>query len=85
MVAGEFIITIGNEPTLVLEENPERIQVIVINVSDEVIYVTRGMDASVGTGEIVKSGESYTFENAYTGVISAICESGGKDLKVFEL
>ena len=81
--------TIGTTTTLVLAANANRLYALLVNVSDEAIYLGLGTDAIQGEGlPLLTKGSHYEmsgkFDNLYIGVINGICASGGKKLLVTE-
>jgi len=76
--------TIGTTSTQVLAANSNRIQAILTNDSDEVIYVAKGVAAQLNKGiRLNAQGGSITITN-FKGAINAICTSGNKKLCVAE-
>ncbi len=77
--------TIANSSTAVLTANPDRAFVILVNDSDEAIYVTLGSTAVINSGiRLNATGGTLKLDNnsRYTGPIAAICASGSKNLTV---
>jgi hypothetical protein len=80
-------VTVGNTSTAVLALNTARKILILVNASDEAIYLSLSATAVQGDGIYLSpSGGALTLDlqGMYTGVISAICASGGKELTVME-
>ena len=77
-----FNVSIGTSSTQVLSANPNRKLLILVNDSDEPIYISLGATATLNNGvRLNKKGGSLTLDNPkYTGVINAICSTGGKNL-----
>ena len=77
-----FNVSIGTSSTQVLSANPNRKLLILVNDSDEPIYISLGATATLNNGvRLNKKGGSLTLDNPkYTGVINAICSIGGKNL-----
>lgn len=81
--------TIGNTTTTALAANASRVYALLVNDSDEVIYIKLGAAAVLNQGiRLNASGGSYEMSrqvgNLYTGAINAICASGSKKLLVTE-
>ena len=81
--------TVGATTTAVLAANANRLYALIVNDSDEVIYIYLGGNAVMNRGiRINASGGSYEMSknlgNLYTGVINGICTSGGKVALVLE-
>ena len=80
-------ITVGATSTSVLNINSIRRYALFINDSDEVIYLSLSDTAIMNQGiRLNANGGSYEIikDNLYNGAISAICESGNKNLVVVE-
>jgi len=80
-------VTVGNSSTTVLAANANRKGAVFVNDSDETIYLARGSTAVMNQGiRLNANGGSFEINatNLYTGVVSAICASGGKNLCVEE-
>ena len=80
-------VTVGNTSTTVLAANSDRKAAIFINDSDETIYLARGSTAAMNQGiRLNANGGSFEINatNLYTGVVTAICASGGKNLCIEE-
>ena len=80
-------VTVGTASTLVVAANPKRTDLVLVNDSDEAIYITRGNDAVMNEGiRLNATGGSYEInaDNIYLGAIYAICTSGSKNLTVSE-
>ena len=78
-------VTVGSVSTTILASNGARIEAIITNDSNQDIYLKYGTGASSGGGILLKSGGAFIIENIYTGIITGICASGGKNLTVIEL
>ena len=81
--------SIGTTSTTALASNAGRLYALLINDSDETIYLKLGVAAVANEGiRLNANGGSYEMSkklgNLYTGVINAICASGGKTLLVLE-
>ena len=74
---------------IALAANANRLYALLINDSDETIYLKLGATAVVNEGiRLNANGGNYEMSkklgNLYTGVINAICATGGKTLLVLE-
>ena len=70
--------------TLVLAANTDRIAAIIVNDSDEEIYLSLSGTAVMNEGIRLNPYGGTLNETEYTGIISAICETGTKNLTVCE-
>jgi hypothetical protein len=80
-------VTVGTASTVVLAANPARQYAIIVNDSDEAIYLSLGNDAQLNKGiRLNASGGSYEIleENMFTGRVTAISTSGSKVLTYIE-
>ena len=78
-------ITVANTTTAVLSAEQKRRHLLLINDSDETIYVGIGKPAVMNEGVRINSaGGSYEMidGSVYLHAINAICASGGKKLLV---
>jgi phage gp45-like len=80
-------VTVGNTSTAVAVANPHRKYLLLVNDSDEVIYIKLGAAAVLNQGiRINASGGSYEMTvqagNLYVGAINGICASGSKIMLV---
>ncbi len=85
----ESSITVGNTTTVVSSVKPSRGLLILVNDSNEVIYLGIGEAAVMNEGpRLNASGGNFTFSepngNLTSAVINAICSSGSKVLTVTE-
>ena len=81
--------SIGTTSTIALASNAGRLYALLINDSDETIYLKLGATAVANEGiRLNANGGNYEMSkklgNLYTGVINAICASGGKKLLILE-
>ena len=81
--------SIGATTTVALASNANRLYALLVNDSNEVIYLKLGADAVLNQGiRLNASGGNYAMSkklgNLYTGAINGICASGGKVLLVLE-
>ncbi len=82
-------VTAAVTTTAVLAANTDRLYALVINDSDEVIYIKLGASAVLNQGiRLNASGGNYEMSmklgNLYTGAINGISTSGGKVVLVTE-
>ena len=81
--------SIGTTSTTALASNASRLYALLINDSDETIYLKLGATAVANEGIRLNANDgnyemSKKLGNLYTGVINAICASGGKKLLILE-
>ncbi len=74
-------ITVASASTSVVSSNTNRNRVILVNDSSEAIYLALGATAVMNEGIRLNANGGSLIETEYTGVISAICSSGGKNLR----
>ena len=77
--------TVGATTTEVLAANGDRIEAILCNDSDEVMYLGFGNDAVLNKGTRLNRRGGTIIIVAFTGVVNAICASGSKNLCYSEL
>ena len=82
-------VTVGAATTVAKAANANRKYLLLVNDSDEVVYVKLGAAAVLNQGiRLNASGGSYEMSgalgNLYTGAVNAICASGSKTLLVTE-
>ena len=77
-----YNLSVGASSTQVLAANSSRKLLILVNDSDEDIYIALGATATLNSGiRLNKKGGSLTLDDPkYTGVVNAICSSGSKNL-----
>ena len=80
-------VTVGSSSTAVLSASETAAYRLMVNDSDEVIYINLGGTAAANTGiRLNASGGSYEMSvaggNWFNGAITAICASGSKKLLV---
>ena len=74
-------VSVGSSSTSVLSTNRNRKFAILVNDSDEAIYVALGSTAVMNKGiRLNASGGNLIIDEKYTGPVSAICSSGSKVL-----
>ncbi len=80
-------ISVNTSSTMVLPPRASRRYAVIVNDSDETIYLTRGVNAVLRKGiRLNAGGGSYEIkpENLFLGQVNAICASGGKILTISE-
>ena len=82
-------VTIANASTRVVNSNDTRIYLLLINDSDETIYVKFDSSAVLNEGlRLNANGGFYEMSpanaNLFQGAVNAICASGNKNLLVIE-
>ena len=77
-------VSVGSSSTTVLALNANRIAAILVNDSDEEIYVSLSGTAVMNEGIRLNASGGNLIETEYTGIITAICASGSKNLTVVE-
>jgi len=82
-------VTVGNTTTAVIAANAARKYLLLVNDSDEAIYVNLGGAAVANTGVRINANGgslelSVQHANLYAGAVNAICASGSKKLLVTE-
>jgi len=80
-------VSIGSGSTQVLEANGGRQYCLMVNDSDEVMYLNLGSAATLHKGiPLMPNGGALelTDENLFVGAAYAICASGAKNLSIFE-
>jgi hypothetical protein len=77
-------VTVGNTSTLVLAADLKREHLLLINDSDEIIYVSFGQPAVLNTGIRLNTagGQFEMVDTVYQQAIYGICASGNKKLLV---
>jgi hypothetical protein len=82
------VVSVGNTNTAVVAANPYRRYLLLVNDSDEKIYIKLGATAVLSQGIPIAPGASYEISpaksNLYKGAINGICTTGGKNLLVTE-
>lgn len=73
-------ITVGATSTTVLASNSSRLKAVIVNDSDEDIYLKYGSGAALHSGILLKAAGGAIIEEMYTGIITGICVSGSKVL-----
>lgn len=78
-------VTVGLTSTEIASANNERVEIIIVNDSDEVMYLAQGADAVMNKGIRLNRGGGTYISGIFTGVINGICTSGSKNCTVSEL
>lgn len=78
-------ISVGSDTTTVLTSNVNRKQAVLVNDSDEEIYLKYGAEAAVNSGIRLNAYGGSLIETVYTGIITGICASGSKVVTVTEM
>lgn len=78
-------VSVGSASTTVLASNANRIKAIIVNDSDEVVYLKYGSGSEMNKGIRLNSSGGVIIEEYYTGIITGICASGSKNVTVTEL
>lgn len=78
-------VTVAVTSTTVLASNANRRKAIIVNDSDETVYLKLGTGAELAKGIRLNSSGGVYIEEYYTGAITGICDSGGKNVTVTEL
>ena len=78
-------VSVGATSTTVLAANADRRYAIIVNDSDENIYLKLGSSAEMNKGIRINSAGGTFMENIYTGIITGICSSGSKNVTVTEV
>jgi len=79
-------VTVGATSTLVVDKRSERRYCLLVNDSDEVIYLALGADAVMNKGIPIWPTGYIELDGTmpFKGLIRAICASGGKNLTIFD-
>ncbi len=79
-------VTVGATSTLVLSTKSGRLYALLVNDSDETIYLGMGDDAVMNKGIPLFPGGGIELDGdqPFKGDVRAICASGGKNLSYFE-
>ena len=78
-------VSVGATSTAVLVANSDRIEAILCNDSDEVMYLGFGNDAVMNKGTRLNRWGGTIIVVAFVGAVNAICASGSKNLCYSEL
>ena len=78
-------VTVGSTSTNVLAANASRKKAIIVNDSNETIYLKYGTGATANSGIRLNANGGSLEEDVYTGIITGICASGGKVVTVTEI
>jgi len=77
-------VSVGSSSTTVLASNANRKQAILVNDSDEEMYLKYGSGATVNSGLRLNSYGGTLVETVYTGIVTGITASGSKVISVLE-
>lgn len=80
-------VTIGNTSTSILSKNGGRQYALLVNDSNETIYLNLGSAAVMNSGiPVISNGGAIeiTGDNLFVGEIFGICTSGSKNLTTYE-
>jgi len=78
-------VSVGSSTTEIVDALGDRMAIIIVNDSDEVIYLMLGASAIMNRGiRLNANGGSFSTE-VYQGVINGICASGSKNVTVTEI
>lgn len=77
-------VSVGNTSTTVLAANANRKEAILVNDSDEEMYLKYGSGATANSGIRLNAYGGNLVETVYTGIITGICASGTKTITVTE-
>lgn len=78
-------VSVGATSTTVLASNSSRKAAIIVNDSDEVVYLKYGTGATSNSGIRLNASGGLVREEMYTGIITGICASGSKTVTVTEM
>jgi len=82
---GSGAVTIGNTDTAIVGANADRKEIILVNDSDEPMYLAYGEAAVMNQGIRLNAHGGSIVETVWTGAIKGICATGGKELIYVEL
>lgn len=75
-------VTVGSTTTAILTGSATRRGIIIVNDSDETIYLGFGASAVMGRGVRINAAGGSVAVSDYVGTVNGICASGGKDVTV---
>lgn len=78
-------VSVGSTSTAIVASNNARIQVVLVNDSDETIYLGYAEAAVLNEGIRLNANGGSIIEERFTGAINAISTSGGKNLTVVDI
>ena len=78
-------VTVGSTSTTILASNTSRKSAVIVNDSDETIYLKLGSGATSNSGIRINANGGSATITKYTGIITGICASGSKVAVVTEL
>jgi hypothetical protein len=82
---GSGAITVGSSSTSVVSANADRKRIIMVNDSDEPIYLAYGEAAVMNQGIRLNASGGAMIDDIWLGTIFAICSSGSKELTYIEI
>jgi hypothetical protein len=77
-------VSVGSSSTEIITSNSERVSCVIVNDSDEVVYLNLSGTATMNEGIRLNANGGTHIESNYTGAISGICASGSKNVTVVE-
>jgi hypothetical protein len=84
-VEGSGAVTVGSSSTAVVSANTNRKRIIMVNDSDEPIYLAYGEAAVMNQGIRLNASGGAMIDDIWLGTIFAICSSGSKELTYIEI
>ena len=78
-------IVVGSTSTKILDVNSDRYSAIIVNDSNEIVYLSYTGSAALNSGIRLNPNGGTVVEDIYTGYIAGICVSAGKVVTVTEL
>lgn len=78
-------VVVGTGSTTIIASNAARKAVVIVNDSDEVVYLKYGSSATANSGIRLNASGGTVREEMYTGIITGICASGSKTVTVTEM
>lgn len=78
-------VSVGSITTTILASNPARKSAMIVNDSDEDVYLNYSATAVINEGIRINANGGSIREESYTGVITGITASGGKNVTITEL
>ena len=77
--------TIANSTTEIVDALGDRMAILIVNDSDETIYIMLGASAILNRGIRLNADGGSFYTEIYQGVINGICASGSKNVTVTEI
>jgi|TARA_Y100000310_G_scaffold342905_1_gene448170 hypothetical protein len=78
-------VSVGNTSTTIIALNASRRFVLIVNDSDEDIYLNLSGTAVINEGIRINANGGNYYEDIYTGIITGICASGSKNVTIVEV